>query len=29
MRSIPAGPGWGVDINPDWLERAAYRSSEL
>lgn len=26
---IPAGPGWGVDINPDWLERAAYRSSEI
>ena len=27
--AIPAGPGWGVDINPDWLERAAYRSSEI
>jgi L-alanine-DL-glutamate epimerase-like enolase superfamily enzyme len=25
--AIPAAPGWGVEINPDWLERAAYRSS--
>jgi L-alanine-DL-glutamate epimerase-like enolase superfamily enzyme len=21
-------PGWGVEINPDWLKRAQYRSSE-
>jgi L-alanine-DL-glutamate epimerase-like enolase superfamily enzyme len=27
--AIPAAPGWGVEINPDWLERAAYRSSEI
>ncbi len=27
--AIPSGPGWGVDINPDWLARAAYRSSEI
>ena len=26
--SIPAEPGWGVEIDPDWLERAQYRSSE-
>jgi L-alanine-DL-glutamate epimerase-like enolase superfamily enzyme len=27
--SIPAAPGWGVQINPDWLQRAAYRHSSL
>jgi L-alanine-DL-glutamate epimerase-like enolase superfamily enzyme len=27
--SIPSAPGWGVEINPVWLERAAYRCSEL
>lgn len=26
---IPDGPGWGVEINPEWLERADYRISEL
>jgi L-alanine-DL-glutamate epimerase-like enolase superfamily enzyme len=26
--SIPAEPGWGVEIDPDWLARAQYRSSE-
>lgn len=25
---IPAEPGWGVEIDPDWLARAQYRSSE-
>jgi L-alanine-DL-glutamate epimerase-like enolase superfamily enzyme len=25
---IPDGPGWGVEIDPDWLARAAYRKSE-
>ncbi len=25
---IPDGPGWGVKINPAWLERAAYQKSE-
>ena len=25
---IPEGPGWGVDINPAWLERAHYQCSE-
>ncbi|MBV9727703.1 MAG: mandelate racemase/muconate lactonizing enzyme family protein, partial [Gammaproteobacteria bacterium] len=25
--TIPAAPGWGVEINPDWLERATYRCS--
>jgi L-alanine-DL-glutamate epimerase-like enolase superfamily enzyme len=26
---IPDGPGWGVEINPDWLERADYRISSV
>ena len=26
--AIPDGPGWGVTINPDWLERAEYHISE-
>ena len=26
--SIPAGPGWGVDINPAWLAAAQYQRSE-
>jgi hypothetical protein len=25
---IPDGPGWGVRINPGWLEKAAYLKSE-
>ena len=25
--TIPSGPGWGVEINPAWLEKAVYRSS--
>jgi L-alanine-DL-glutamate epimerase-like enolase superfamily enzyme len=25
---VPDAPGWGVEINPDWLARAAYRVSE-
>jgi L-alanine-DL-glutamate epimerase-like enolase superfamily enzyme len=24
---IPEAPGWGVEINPKWLETAAYRIS--
>jgi L-alanine-DL-glutamate epimerase-like enolase superfamily enzyme len=27
--TIPAEPGWGVEINPEWLARAAYRSATL
>lgn len=27
--TIPDAPGWGVEINPDWLERASYQSSAL
>jgi L-alanine-DL-glutamate epimerase-like enolase superfamily enzyme len=27
--SVPAGPGWGVDISPTWLERAEHRSTRL
>jgi L-alanine-DL-glutamate epimerase-like enolase superfamily enzyme len=29
MVSIPDAPGWGVEIDPAWLERAAYRKSEV
>jgi hypothetical protein len=29
MVDIPAGPGWGVEINPAWLEAAEYKASEL
>jgi L-alanine-DL-glutamate epimerase-like enolase superfamily enzyme len=27
--TIPAEPGWGVEIEPAWLERAAYQASAL
>jgi len=27
--TIPADPGWGVQVNPDWLARAAYRVSAV
>jgi L-alanine-DL-glutamate epimerase-like enolase superfamily enzyme len=23
--SVPTGPGWGVEISPDWLARSEYR----
>ena len=26
--TIPSDPGWGVEIEPAWLERAAYQQSE-
>jgi L-alanine-DL-glutamate epimerase-like enolase superfamily enzyme len=26
--TIPSEPGWGVEIDPDWLERASYQVSE-
>ncbi|MDX1529067.1 MAG: mandelate racemase/muconate lactonizing enzyme family protein, partial [Gammaproteobacteria bacterium] len=26
---IPDAPGWGVEVNPEWLEKARYQSSEL
>jgi L-alanine-DL-glutamate epimerase-like enolase superfamily enzyme len=26
---IPEGPGWGVDLNPQWLAKAKYQKSEL
>lgn len=29
MVAIPAGPGWGVDIEPAWLEQASYQVSEV
>ena len=25
---LPAGPGWGVEIHPDWLKSAQYQMSE-
>lgn len=27
--NIPNGPGWGVEINPEWLANAEYQISEL
>jgi L-alanine-DL-glutamate epimerase-like enolase superfamily enzyme len=27
--AIPAEPGWGVEISPDWLQAAKYQKSEL
>ena len=27
--TIPDGPGWGVEIDPDWLARAAHRESRV
>ena len=27
--TLPSAPGWGVEVNPAWLERAAYRLSSL
>ncbi len=27
--AIPDGPGWGVEINPDWLAAAAYQISSV
>jgi L-alanine-DL-glutamate epimerase-like enolase superfamily enzyme len=26
---IPPGPGWGIDVNPRWLERAKHQVSEF
>ena len=25
---IPDGPGWGIEVNRDWLAKAAYRKSD-
>ncbi|MCH8169027.1 MAG: mandelate racemase/muconate lactonizing enzyme family protein, partial [Proteobacteria bacterium] len=27
--TVTEAPGWGVEIAPEWLERAAYRVSEV
>jgi L-alanine-DL-glutamate epimerase-like enolase superfamily enzyme len=27
--TVPDAPGWGVTINPDWLEKSAYRISQI
>lgn len=29
MVNIPKGPGWGVEINPEWLKKADYQISQL
>ena len=26
--TIPDAPGWGLEVDPAWLDRAAYRKSE-
>ena len=26
--TIPDEPGWGVEIDPDWLERGSYKISD-
>ncbi len=26
--TIPSAPGWGVEVNPNWLEAAEYQLSE-
>ena len=26
---LPAGPGWGIEIHPYWLQRASYQMSEV
>lgn len=26
---IPEGPGWGIEINPEWLDQSHYQASEL
>lgn len=26
---IPCEPGWGVEVNPEWLQRASYQVSEV
>jgi L-alanine-DL-glutamate epimerase-like enolase superfamily enzyme len=29
MVEVPSGPGWGVEISPEWLSRAEHRISRL
>jgi len=26
---VSSEPGWGVEVNPDWLKNASYAVSEL
>jgi L-alanine-DL-glutamate epimerase-like enolase superfamily enzyme len=26
---LPDAPGWGVEINPEWLQKASYQCSEV
>jgi L-alanine-DL-glutamate epimerase-like enolase superfamily enzyme len=28
MVQIPTDPGWGIEINPVWLEKSQYQISE-
>ena len=27
--TVPDAPGWGVEINPEWLDKASYAIAEL
>ncbi|MFO0007342.1 MAG: enolase C-terminal domain-like protein, partial [bacterium] len=27
--TVPDAPGWGVEVNPAWIEKATYRESSL
>jgi L-alanine-DL-glutamate epimerase-like enolase superfamily enzyme len=29
MVQVPTGPGWGVEISPDWLSRSEHRESRI
>ena len=29
MVKIEDNPGWGVDINPHWLNKSEYKKSEI
>ena len=29
MVTVPDTPGWGVEIDPAWLDKAQYQKSEL
>ena len=27
--TVPSEPGWGVEIDPEWLARSTYQVSEI
>ena len=29
MVKIEDTPGWGIEINPDWLEKSEYKKTEI